>query len=296
MPPYPGSATGRSTPMSIQNPTRSSPLRRAESAGNRVEQTRLFEVLARAGFVARGVIYGIVGVLAVKLAIGAGGKATDQSGALKTIAHQPFGEVMLVLVAIGLAGYSLWRLFHALLGHGPEKSDSKFDRLAALGSGIAYGVICAIAVKILLASGSGKGTSGSASKAAGGVLGWPAGVWLVGIAGAVVIGIALYQAYRGVTTDFLKDAKTEQMSETTRHWYTRIAIVGHLARAVVFGLIGIFFIKAAVDYNPNKAVGLDGALAKLANQSYGSILLGVVASGLVAFAIYSLADARYRRI
>jgi hypothetical protein len=203
---------------------------------------------------------------------------------------------MLVLVAIGLAGYSLWRLLHALLGHGPEKSDSKFDRLAALGSGIAYGVICAIAVKILLASGSGKGTSGSASKAAGGVLGWPGGVWLVGIAGAVVIGIALYQAFRGVTTDFLKDAKTEQMSETTRHWYTRIAIVGHLARAVVFGLIGIFFIKAAVDYNPNKAVGLDGALAKLANQSYGSVLLGVVASGLVAFAIYSLADARYRRI
>jgi fumarate reductase subunit D len=281
--------------MSFQS-TRSIPARRAKSAGNKVEQTRVFEGLARAGFVARAVIYGIVGVLAFKLAVGAGGKATDQSGALKTIAHQPFGEVMLILVAIGLAGYSLWRLLHALLGHGPEKSDSKFDRIAALGSGIAYGVICAIAVKILLEPGSGKGTSGSAPKAAGGVLGWPAGVWLVGIAGAAVIGIALYQAYRGVTTDFLKDAKTEQMGETTRRWYTRTAIVGHLARAVVFGLIGIFLIKAAVDYNPSKAVGLDGALAKLANQSYGPVLLGIVASGLVAFAIYSLADARYRRI
>jgi hypothetical protein len=282
--------------MSMQSPSRSIPLRRAESAGNKVEQTLLFEALARAGFVARALIYGIVGVLAVKLAIGAGGKATNQSGALKTIAHQPFGEVMLILVAIGLAGYSLWRLFHALLGHGPEKSDSALDRLAALGSGIAYGVVCAIAVKILLESGSSKGSSGSASKAAGGVFGWPAGVWLVGIAGAVVIGIALYQAYRGVTTDFLKDAKTDQMGETIRHWYTRTAVVGYLARSVVFGLIGIFLIKAAVDYNPNRAVGLDGALAKLANQSYGSVLLGVVAGGLVAFAIYSLADARYRRI
>jgi fumarate reductase subunit D len=282
--------------MSIQSPTKSVPFRQAELAGNRVAQTRLFELLARAGFVSRAVIYGVVGVLAVKLALGAGGKATDQSGALKTIAHQPFGQVLLILVAIGLAGYSLWRLVHALLGHGPEKSDTTLDRVAALGSGIAYGVICAIAVKILLESGSGRGTSGSTSKAAGGVLGWPAGVWLVGIAGAVVIGIALYQAYRGVTTDFLKDAKTEQMGATIRHWYTRTAVVGFLARAVVFGLIGIFLIKAAVDYNPSKAVGLDGALAKLVHQSYGSALLGVVAGGLIAFAIYSLADARYRRI
>ena len=282
--------------MSIQSPSHSITARQAKSAGNRVEQTRVFEVLARAGFVARALTYGIVGVLAVKLAIGEGGKVVNQSGALKTIAHQPFGEVMLILVAIGLAGYSLWRLLHALLGHGPEKADSAFDRLAALGSGIAYGVICAIAVKILLELGSSKGTSGSASRATGGVLGWPAGVWLVGIAGAGVIGIALYQLYRGIATDFLKDAKAERMGETTRRWYTVLAIVGHLARAVVFGLIGIFLVKAAVDYNPNKAVGLDGALAKLANQSYGSVLLAVVASGLVAFALYSLADARYRRI
>ena len=176
-----------------------------------------------------------------------------------------------------------------------DRDRGRFDRLAALGSGIAYGIVCAIAVEILL-SGPSKGTSGSASKAAAGVLGWPAGVWLVGVAGAVVVGIGLYQAYRGVTADFLKDAKTERMGETTRHWYTRIAIFGHLARAVVFSLIGIFLIRAAVEYDPSKAVGLDGALAKLAHQSYGSVFLGVVAGGLVAFAIYSLADARYRKI
>jgi hypothetical protein len=282
--------------MSTQTPIRTLPLRRAESVGDSVEQSSLFEALARAGFVARAVIYGIIGVLAVKLAVGAGGKTTDQSGALKTIAAQPFGEVMLILVAIGVAGYSIWRLLHALLGHGPEKTDDTSDRLAALGSGIAYGVVCAVAIGILLHLGSGKGSSGSTSKAAAGVLGWPAGAWLVGIAGAVVIGIALYQAYRGVTADFLKDAKTEQMGETTKHWYKRTATVGHLARAVVFSLIGIFLIRAAVEYDPSKAVGLDGALAKLANQSYGSVLLGLVAGGLVAFGIYSLADARYRKI
>jgi fumarate reductase subunit D len=280
--------------VSVRNPATTTPVRRAQATAEGAERTPAFEVLARAGFVSRAVVYGVIGILAIKLAIGAGGKTTDQSGALRTIVNQPFGEVLLVLVAIGLAGYSLWRLLHALLGHGPERSDSRFDRVAALGSGIAYGAICAVAIEILL--GSGGGTSGHPSKATAGVLGWPGGTWLVGIAGALLIGIALYQLYRGLAQDFLKDAKTEKMSDATRRWYKLLAICGHVARAVVFGLVGVFVIKAAVDFNPSKAVGLDGALAKLAHQSYGSALLGIVAAGLVAFALYSLADARYRRI
>jgi hypothetical protein len=270
------------------------PLRRAETTANDVEHSRAFELLSRAGFAARGAIYAIIGILAIKLAIGAGGKTTDQSGALRTIADQPFGKVLLILVAVGLAGYSVWRLAHALLGHGPERSDSGFDRVAALGSGIAYAALCAVAVEILL--GSGGGTSGHAPKATAGVLGWPGGAWLVGLAGALFVGIGLYQGYRGVTEDFLKDAKTHEMSATVRRWYKLLAVFGHLARMVVFSLIGIFLIKAALEFDPGKAVGLDGALAKLANQSYGSALLGVVAAGLVAFAFYSFADVRYRRI
>jgi hypothetical protein len=273
---------------------KSLPLRRAEATAQDVEQSTAFEVLSRAGFAARGTIYAIIGILAIKLAIGAGGKTTDQSGALKTIAHQPLGEVLLILVAIGLAGYALWRFTHALLGHGPERSDSGFERIAALGSGIAYAIMCAIAVQILL--GSGGGTSGHTSKATAGVLGWPGGTWIVGFAGALFIGIALYQGYRGVTQDFLKDAKTGEMSAAVRRWYKTLALFGHLARMVVFGLVGVFLLKAAIEFEPSKAVGLDGALAKLANQSYGSALLGVVAAGLIAFAVYSFADVRYRRI
>jgi hypothetical protein len=281
--------------MSVRNHAATTPVRRARGTAEQAERTPAFEALARAGFVSRGVVYGVIGILAIKLAIGAGGKTTDQSGALQTIAGQPFGELLLTLVAIGLAGYALWRLLHALLGHGPERSDSGFDRIAALGSGIAYAAICALAVEILLGSGGG-GSSGHASKATAGVLGWPGGTWLVGLAGVLFVGIALYQAYRGLSQDFLKDAKTEKMSEATRKSYELLAICGHLARAVVFGLVGIFVIKAALDFDPSKAIGLDGALSKLAHQSYGSVLLGVVAAGLVAFALYSLADARYRRI
>jgi Domain of Unknown Function (DUF1206) len=280
--------------MSIHAPGKPAPVHEAQRAGNKVGQSTAFEALARAGFIARGVIYGTIGILAIKVALGAGGKTTNQTGALKTIAHQPFGKVLLILVAIGLGGYALWRLIHALVGHGPEKSDDKFERLAALGSGVTYALICAIAVSILL--GSGSSSSGSPKKPTAGVLGWPAGTWLVGLAGVVLCGIALYQLYRGLTHDFLKDSKTEQMSPAVRTWVTWIGTFGHLARTVVFGLVGIFLIKAAVDYNPNKAVGLDGALAKLAHHSYGEWLLGIVAAGLIAFAIYSLSDARYRRI
>lgn len=280
--------------MSAQAPPKAELIQRAHHGGDRVARSPGFEWLSRAGFAARGLIYGIIGVLAVKLAVGAGGTTTNQQGAMKTIAHQPFGKVLLVLVAIGLGGYALWRLIHALLGRGPEDSDSGFERIAAFGSGVVYAGLCAIAIEILL--GAGGSSSGGAKKTTAGVLGWPAGTWLVGVAGAVLIGIGLYQGYRGLSKDFLKDSKTEQMSARVRHWVEWIGTFGHLARMVVFGLVGVFLIKAAVDYNPNKAVGLDGALAKLAHQSYGPFLLGLVAAGLVAFGLYSLSDARYRRI
>jgi cytochrome b561 len=264
------------------------------AAGRSFVQSSAFEVLARAGFVARGLVYAIIGVLALKLAFGHGGKLTNQQGALKTVAHQPFGTVLLTLVAIGLGGYSIWRLVRAAIGHGPEGSDTGFERLAALASGLAYGALCVLAIEILI-SGHGS-TSGSPKQATAGVFGWPGGTWIVGIAGVVMIAVALYQGYRGITKKFLKDSKVEEMKPEMKKWITRVGTVGHLARMVVFGLVGIFLVKAAVDYNPKQAVGLDGALAKLTHYSYGPLLLGVVAAGLIAFAVYSLSDARYRRI
>lgn len=265
-----------------------------EDIGESFVQTPAFEWFSRAGFVARGVVYAIIGILASKLAIGHGGKLTNQQGALRTLAHQPFGKYLLTLVAVGLAGYSLWRLFRAALGRGPEGSDEGFDRLAALGSGIAYGAMCALAVEILV--GAGSSSNASPKKSAAGVLGWPAGAWIVGLAGAGLIGIASYQGYRGISQKFFDDSKVEEMSPAVKTWIGRIGTVGHLARMIVFGLVGIFLVKAAVDFDPNKAVGLDGALAKLTHNSYGPYLLGIVAVGLIAFALFSFSDARYRRI
>jgi hypothetical protein len=269
-------------------------LHSAETAGESFVQSSAFELLSRAGFVARGLIYAIIGILALKLAFGHGGKLTDQKGALHTVAHQPFGKVLLTLLAIGLGGYSLWRLIRAAIGHGPEGSDTGFDRVAAFASGIAYGVLCFLAVEILLGAGGGSG--GNVKKSTAGVLGWPAGTWIVGIAGVVLIGVALYQGYRGITKKFLDESKVEEMGPHVKKWISRLGTFGHLARMVVFALVGIFVVKAAIDYKPSKAVGLDGALAKIVHQSYGPLLLGIVATGLIAFAVYSLSDARYRRI
>jgi hypothetical protein len=257
-------------------------------------QSSAFEWLSRAGFVARALIYAIIGILALKLALGHGGKVTNQQGALHTVAHQPFGKLLLTLVAIGLGGYSLWRLVRAAIGHGPEGSDTAFERIAALGSGIAYGAMCAIAIEILM--GAGTSGSGNTKKATAGVFGWPGGVWIVGIAGGVMVFVALYQGYRGITHKFLKDSKTSEMGPRIKEWITWLGTIGHLARMVVFGLIGIFLVKAALDYNARAAVGLDGALAKIVHRSYGPFALGVVAAGLIAFALYSLTDARYRKI
>jgi hypothetical protein len=153
--------------------------------------------------------------------------------------------------------------------------------------------MCALAVQILV----GPGTSGgNTKKTASDVFGWPAGRWLVGVAGLVLAGVAVYQFIRGVRHKFLDDSKTEQMPHVVETWFTVLGTVGHVARAVVFGLVATFLLKASYDYKANEAIGLDGALAKLYNGAYGSWLLGAVAAGLMVFACFSLVEARYRRI
>jgi Domain of Unknown Function (DUF1206) len=271
----------------------SSPVLEARSAGESFVNSRLFELLSRAGFVARGLVYGIIGLLALDVTLGVGGTITNQQGALRAVEEQRFGHVLLALVAIGLAGYSVWRLLRAILGHGPEGADSGIERLGALGSGIVYGVLCLLAVQLLVDSG---GTTGNAKSTAGGVFAWPAGRWLVGAAGLVMIGVGLYQLIRGLRRKFLDDSKTEQMPRAVKRWFTRLGTVGHVARAVVFSLVGVFLTKAAVDHRANEAIGLDGALAKLYHQAYGPWLLGAVAAGLMAFGLFSISEARYRRI
>jgi hypothetical protein len=272
------------------------PVREVRAQGEEIAQTDTFEYLARAGLIARGVVYGIIGILALKLALGDGGETTNQQGALQTIAQGPFGKVLLALMAVGLLGYAAWRLIRAALGHGPEATDDTKDRIAGVASGIAYAALCVTAVKILVGSGSSGGPGNNPDGTTGGVLDWPAGQVLVVIAGLVFIGIGLDQARKGLKKEFLEDSKTGEMSPGVRKGFTALGVSGHVARAIVFALVGWFLIRAAIEYDPDKAVGLDGALTKLGQAAYGPVVLGLVAAGLVCFAAYSVADARYRKV
>jgi Domain of Unknown Function (DUF1206) len=262
-----------------------------------------YAVLARTGLVAKGVSYGIVGILAIKLALGDGGKATSRAGALQSLAGQTFGKVMLALLALGFAAYALWRFVQAVAeredaGDGEAKGAAKKwgKRAGYVGRGLIYAGLTVSTVKILLGSGGGQSQTGKAHKTTAVVLSWPAGTWLVGIAGAVIVGVGLWNLYRGIARKFEDRWRTGEMGEQARKWGSRAGVVGHAARAVVFSLIGVFLVKAAIDYNPKDAIGLDGALRKLENASYGPYLLGLTAAGLVAYAVYCFVDARYRDV
>ena len=150
--------------------------------------------------------------------------------------------------------------------------------------------------KILAGAGGSSSQNQRAHETAATVLSWPAGTWLVGVAGAVVIGVGLWNLYRGLSRKFEDKWRTGEMGATARKWGGRVGTYGHVARAVVFGLIGVFVIRAALQYDPKEAIGLDGALQKLASAAYGPYLLGLTAAGLIAYGLYCLVDARYRDV
>jgi uncharacterized protein DUF1206 len=266
----------------------------ARSVVSRPQNRAWIRVLARVGLVAKGVSYVLVGVLAIKVALGAGGETTSRTGALQAVADEWFGKALLIGLALGFAAYALWRLAQTFFeadddAKGWGKRAGYFARAAIYG-GLTYSCIK------LLAGGHEESQNEKAHKATAEALSWPAGRWIVGAAGVAVAVAGLANLYRAITRNFEKKWNQQQMSEVERKWGARVGVVGMLARFVVFGLIGVFVVKAAVDYRPSDAIGVDGALAKLASHTYGTWLLGATAAGLIAYAVYCFVDARYRRV
>jgi Domain of Unknown Function (DUF1206) len=267
-----------------------------EHAADRAAESPWVERLARFGLVAQGVSFGLVAVLAVELALGEGGGATDRQGALKKIADGSIGRVIVIALAVGFGAYALWRLAQVFLGHDVEErsgSPKWGKRLSSLGKAAIYAGLCWTAISILTGGGGGSNKEQETTK---GILGWPGGRWIVGAIALAIAGAALWNLYRGLSGRFKKQLKTGEMSATELRWTSRIAVVGLVARAVVFGIIAWFFFKAAVDYDPNQARGLDGALRKLAHEPYGEWLLAVVAAGLFAYGVFCVIQARYREV
>lgn len=268
----------------------------AQRAAHGAAHSNTVEKLARFGYAVKGVVYGLIGVLAVMAALGEGGQTSGSRGVLGTIADGPFGQVLLVLVAIGLFGYALWRFVQSFVDPDNTGTDAEglVKRIGYFGSGVIYIGLGIAAVRLLTGSGGGGGSNADSWTAK--LMSQPFGLWLVGIAGAITIGIGLYQLYKAYEASFFEKLKTGEMSATERTWTKRAGQWGLSARAVVFGIIGFFLIQAALSANPQEARGLGGALDTLAAQPYGPYLLGIVAVGLVGYGVYCAVNARYRRI
>lgn len=243
-------------------------------------------------------MYALVGVLALKVALLGRGKAPDRESALKAVADEQFGRVLLSAIAIGLAGYALWQLARAVLGGDLESGDEDENLLKRAGyfaRGVVYGALFVSATLIVFGADEGGG-KGEEDRATAYVLDLPAGRLLVGAVGLAFLGAGGFNAYRGVTRKFREKLKLRKLSETEDRAYTALGVAGFVARGVVFSLIGVFLVRAAYQYDPKEAVGLDGALSEIVHTSYGPFLLGLVAVGLFAFGLYSFVEARYREV
>lgn len=267
-----------------------------QRAPRRVGRHPLFERGVRLGYSARGLLYSIVAVTALSVAFGNGGETTDSNGALRQLEQHAYGTVLLTGVAIGLGTYALWRALQALAAG--DESDSRLRatwmRLYYGARALLYGTLCWSAVSLLLGSDGGGGEQ--RETLTGRALQLPAGRYLVTAAGAGILAYAAWQGYRAVTRRFERELEMTRMDDEVRRVVVPAGVAGYLARMIVFGLVGYFFVRAGIVGDAGEVIGLDGALSSLVTTTYGTWLLAGAAVGLLGFAVYSFAEGRYRRI
>jgi hypothetical protein len=265
---------------------------KAEQAG---DSTSL-EWLARGGLIAYGVVHLLVGWLALQIAWGASaGTSADTSGALTTLAQQPFGKVLLWVVAVGLVALALWQTSEAIWGH-PDRDRAKRIRKQVT-SGAKAAVYAALAVSAaLVALGSGSSSSQSQEEATTGVLAWPGGRVLVVAAGLVIIGVGIAGIIKGIRKSFTEEVDTSSMSPAARTGVLRLGQVGYIAKGVAMSVVGGLLTYATVTFDRQTAQGLDGALQTILAQPFGRFLLTAVALGFAAFGLFAILQSRYRRM
>lgn len=273
---------------------------KAEDALQDAACSTWLEKLARAGLVARGLLYVVVAILATQVATGNIAARPDKQGALQAVVHQPFGRILVLLLAAGFAGYAAWRIVEAAAGPaGQPDAGSAKNKVKRVGYFLRAGMYTFFfgsAVKLFLWSNSAVTKEGAEADWTARVLTWPGGTWLVQAAGLVAIGAGLYIGWRGVAGKFRKRLKSLEMRDAMRRLVRVVGTVGMVSRMLIAIMIGVFLITAARLHDANQAVGIDGALRRLATRAYGPALLIAVAIGLAAYGLYSFAEARYRRV
>ena len=264
----------------------------AEQAG---DSTSL-EVVARAGLIAYGVVHLLIGWLAVQIAWSASdSKSADTSGALKTLADQPFGKILLWLVAVGLVALALWQASEAIWGYRNREGAGRVRK--QLTSGAMAAIYAALGVSAAsVALGSGSSSSQSQQQATSGVLAWPGGRVIVVVAGLIIIGVGVAHVVKGVKKSFAEEIDTSTMSAGAREGVARLGQVGYVAKGVALGVVGGLLCYATLTFDRQKQGGLDGALETILAQPFGRFLLTAVALGFAAFGVFAILQSRYRRM
>jgi hypothetical protein len=273
-------------------------MRRVEQAGARSTRHPWLRRAATIGYAARGAVYAIIGLLALRLSLGAGGRTTDSRGAVATLAQAPFGKVLVLALALGLIGLSVWMLADAI-GDPKRTRRSGFlagaSRLGEAVAGLAHAGLALAAVRVALGGSVGRGGDAVAQSWTAQALQLPAGRWLVLLAAAIVVivgGRRIWSALRG---SFVEQLDLSDAGARLRRWAPRLGAAGLSAQGAVFVLVGLFFAVAAVQGDAREATGFDGALAAVARQPAGMALLGAMALGLLAYAAFSLIEGRHQR-
>ncbi len=264
----------------------------AASTAQRAASNGYLDKLARVGFVVYGVIHLLVGVAATQLAFGSGGQA-DQSGAMATLAQSTLGKVVLWAGAVGFAALAVWWLVEAVAGsRGPTGARQVGATVKNVGKAVLFAALAFLAVRFAVgSSGGGQGEESATAT----IFELPGGQFIVGAGGLAIVAIGIYHVYKGVTQKFLDDLRSDADSGTSGTAITTLGTVGYPAKGVAIILVGVLFVVAAVQHDPDDAGGLDEALKSLQEQPFGPWLLMIVAIGLAAFGIYCFARARYQR-
>lgn len=267
----------------------------AKHGMHRAARSDWVDRLARIGLGARGLVYLVIAWLAGEIALGGSSHQADRQGAIHTLAANTVGAVLVAIAGVGFAGYAIWRLVQAFTGFGEDGAKEYAKRGAALFRAGLYGWFAVNTFLILAGASSGGGSDQSSRTWSARLMGEPLGRWLVVAVGVgfIIAGGAL--AWRGLSTKFDEKLKLAEMGPAMERAVKTVGLVGNVARGVIFGIVGVFFIVAAATFDPHKARGLDGSLRALAGGAWGKALLTAVAAGLAAFGVYSFAEARYRR-
>jgi uncharacterized membrane protein len=255
----------------------------------------VMEVLTRLGYGVRGVIYIVMGILAVQVALGKGGALASPQGAIAAIGKQPAGMILLWVVLIGILAYSVWGLVRAIWDPLNKGSDTKgiLTRIGYLASAVGYAFLAYTTYGLIM--GTSQSTSGSPAKILSSIMAMPMGRWAIALVGLIVVVVGLYQIMLGIKAGFEKQFQTYDLTPKEAKLATDVGRFGTAARGVVFALVGGLIFLAAYNSNPSQPVGMDAALATLLHQPYGIWLLGIIAVGLVAFGFYSLLGAIWFR-